>query len=324
MNQHATPVAIAIDIGGTKIRAALIDRDAMMIAGTRRPTGAERGAGHVLEVIQASIDELQTQISAAHSPPAVCGIGLSSAGVIEPTSGLVVSSAPQIPGWAGTQLGAFFAERYQVPVVADNDANCALAGEIWCGGHTLAPDTSAVMLTLGTGLGGAVMVDGRLLTGRHHMTGHFGIARMWDRYSQAEVKVEHLVSGTGLYHVYRQIVAGEDLAQSPLAQSPLAESSGAAVMERFCLGENHARLAVERWCEHLVLQVFNLYWMIDPDIIIVGGGMVDSREHWWPIFAAGLAARDVKVPVVAATLGNDAGVYGAARLVFDRLAVEVR
>lgn len=284
-----------------------------MIVGSRHATDAARGAEHVLGVIAASIDELQKQLPAAHL---VSGIGLSSAGVIEPMSGLVVSSAPQIPGWAGTPLGTYFSDRYQLPVVADNDANCALAGEIWCGRHSLSANPSAVMLTLGTGLGGAVLTNGRLLTGRHHLTGHFGIARMWDRHSQTEVKVEHLVSGTGLGNVYRQIVIAPDHADQPIG--------GAAVMELFTKGDANASLAVERWCEHLVLQVFNLHWMIDPDVVIIGGGMVDSREHWWPMFVAGLTARGVQVPVAAATLGNDAGVYGAARLVFDRLTMEAR
>ena len=313
MSSTTTPVAIAIDIGGTKIRGAVIDQHANMIADTRYPTDAARGAEHVLGVIAASIDELQKQISAEHS---VCGIGLSSAGVIEPTSGLVVSSAPQIPGWAGTPLGTYFGDRYQVPVVADNDANCALVGEIWCGRHLLSTNPSAAMLTLGTGLGGAVLTNGRLLTGRHHLTGHFGIARMWDRHSQTEVKVEHLVSGTGLGNVYRQIVTAPDRLDSVVG--------GAAVMKLFAQGDANASRAVERWCEHLVLQVFNLHWMIDPDVIIIGGGMVDSREHWWPLLEAGLAARGVQAPVAVATMGNDAGVYGAARLVFERLVMEPR
>jgi glucokinase len=310
MRPITTPVAIAVDIGGTKIRGALIDCDANMLADTRLATNASLGASHVLGVIAETIDKLQEQVSADHS---VCGIGLSSAGVIAPTSGLVVSSAPQIPGWAGTPLGAYFRERYQLPVVADNDANCALVGEIWCGRHSLSANPSAVMLTLGTGLGGAVLTNGRLLTGRHHLTGHFGIARMWDRHSQTEVKVEHLVSGTGLGNVYQQIVAASEQVGHAIG--------GAAVMELFVKGDVNASLALERWCEHLVLQVFNLHWMIDPDVIIIGGGMVDSRKHWWPMFMAGLAARGVQAPVAVATMGNDAGVYGAARLVFDRLAV---
>ncbi len=307
-------VAISVDIGGTKIRAAVIGRDGALMAGTRHPTGAARGGKHVLSVVEGCIDELRSGLSTSH---ALIGIGISSAGVIEPETGLVVSSAPNIPGWVGMPLGAHFTNRYSTLVVADNDANCALVGEVWRGNHSMTAGRSAVMLTLGTGLGGAMMVDGRLVTGAHHLTGHYGIARMWDPYSQQQVKIEHLVSGSGLGNVYRQIVPGT---------TPVG---GAEVIERFEADEADARLAIERWCEHLALQIHNLHWIIDPDRIIIGGGMVDSRHHWWPLLEANLAAHlaahladsSVKVPLVAATLGNDAGVYGAARLVFDRTPV---
>ena len=299
-------VAIGVDIGGTKIRAAVIDRDGALVAGTRHPTDADRGSAHVLGVVEASIDELRSGLSPRHD---LVGIGLSSAGVIEPETGLVVSSAPNIPGWVGMRLGEHFTQRYRMPVAADNDANCALVGEVWRGNHAMDVASSAVMLTLGTGLGGAMMVAGRLVTGAHHLTGHYGVARIWDRYSEQQVRVEHLVSGTGLGNVYRQIVPGN---------RPVG---GVEVIERLESGEGDARVALERWSEHLGLQIHNLHWMIDPDRIIIGGGMVNSRRHWWPLLEANLAASGVKVALVAATLGNDAGAFGAARLVFDRIPV---
>jgi len=296
-------VAIGVDIGGTKIRAAVIDRDGVLVAGTRHRTDAARGGAHVLGVVEGCIDELRSGLSKSHT---LIGIGISSAGAIAPETGLVVSSAPNIPGWVGMPLGAHFASRYATLVVADNDANCALLGEVWRGNHGMDAGRSEVMLTLGTGLGGAMMVDGRLVTGAHHLTGHFGLARMWDPTSQEQVKVEYLVSGSGLGNVYRQIVPGT---------TPVG---GAEVIERLEAGEMDARLALKRWSEHFALQIHNLHWMIDPNRIIIGGGMVDSRHHWWPLLEANLAAYGVTVPLVAATLGNDAGVYGAARLVFDR------
>ena len=309
VSNAAHDVVIGVDIGGTKIRAAVIDRDGVLIAGTRRPAGAAHGGRHVLGVVEYCIDELRLGLSRSDT---LVGIGISSAGVIAPDTGLVVSSAPNIPGWVGMPLGAHFTHRYAMLVVADNDANCALVGEVWRGNHAINAGQSAVMLTLGTGLGGAMLVAGQLVTGAHHLTGHVGIARMWDPYSQQQVKIEHLVSGTGLGNVYRQIAPGTN---------PVG---GAEVIERFAAGEGEAQLALERWSEHLALQVHNLHWMIDPDRIIIGGGMVDSRHHWWPLLEANLAAFGVTVPLVAATLGNDAGVYGAARLVFDRTAEVAR
>lgn len=300
-NSTHAPIAIAVDIGGTKIRAAAIDDTGRMLADTRYPAQANHGAAHVIDVIHRSITELLSTL--ARDSARVVGIGISSAGVIEPHTGMVVNAADQIPGWKGQALGKIFSTRFSLPVVADNDANCALVGEAWRGGHALGPNANVIMLTLGTGLGGAMMIDGRLITGRHHLTGHFGIARMHDPYTDQDVKVEALVSGTGLGNVYRQFV-------------PDAKDAGSDVMAKVIAGNTNAKAALQRWCEHLTRQIHNLFWMIDPDLIIIGGGMIDARTHWWLQVSDMLAQQQVSVPIAPATLGNDAGVYGAAREVF--------
>jgi glucokinase len=303
------PPAIALDVGGTKVRAALISKDGVLLAGSRYAAEAARGAAHVLSVMEGGIEEMRAQAQIA-GYPTLAGIGISSAGVIDPQDGHVVSSAPQIPGWEGQRLGAHFVARFGLSVVADNDANCALLGEVWRGGH--APldhaSASAVMLTLGTGLGGALCVNGGLVTGRHHLTGHYGIARMWDPVSATEVKVEHLISGTGLGNVYRQIVQGAHAA------------NGLDVIERVSNGDADAMKALSHWAEHLALLLHNTFWQIDPDLILLGGGMADSASIWMPVLQESLARRDTRgiaIPIAVASLGNDAGVFGAAKRVFD-------
>ena len=195
-------IALAVDIGGTKIRAAAIDRAGNLVASTRMPADAHLGAAHVLEVITQSLETLQRKLD--KTSHRVIGLGLSSAGVIAPDTGLVVNAADQIPGWKGTPLGEVFTAKFGVPTFADNDANCALVGEAWLGQHALSPTANVVMLTLGTGLGGAVMLNGRLISGANHVTGHFGLCQMWDAFSGVKVNVEYLVSGTGLGNVYQQ------------------------------------------------------------------------------------------------------------------------
>jgi glucokinase len=298
-------IAIAIDIGGTKIRGAAIDRDGNMLASNRLPTAAVNGAEHVLATIRQSISVLLAEINKdIHT---VVGLGISSAGVIEPTRGQVMNAADQIPGWKGIQLGSMFSREFSLSTYADNDANCALVGEAWRGKHDVKSNATLVMLTLGTGLGGAIMVGGRLQSGHHHLTGHFGLAKMWDPVSASLVTVEHLVSGTGLGNVYRQHVV-----------TPSA-ISGEAVIALVGQGDESAIAALDAWLDHLALQLHNFYWMIDPDLIIIGGGVVDSRALWWHKLNEKLNALKVASPVVVAALGNDAGVYGAAKIVFDRM-----
>jgi glucokinase len=307
MSNTSSNIAIAVDVGGTKIRTAAIDANGTLLAGDLQPTDASGGASHVLAAIEASIDAVIAAIRNKGLTDVPLGIGLSSPGVIEPVSGSVVSSAPQIPGWVGLELGEHFRQRYGLPVVVENDANCALVGEFWRGGHGLGPTASALMLTLGTGLGGAIMMGGRIVSGKHHLTGHFGIAKVWDPLSLQLVKVEHLVSGTGLGNVYRQIVAGEDA---------VSGRDVVALVER---GDAQAILALSRWCDHLSLQIHNLHWMINPDLILIGGGMVDARDFWWPGFIEKLDTLEVAADIQVASLGNDAGIFGAARLVFDQI-----
>jgi glucokinase len=296
-------IAIAVDVGGTKIRSALINEDGALLAATRAPTEASLGAARVLKVIEQSIDELLLN---QEGPPPI-GIGFSSAGVIAPDTGLVVAAADQIPGWAGQSLGQYFEHRYHVPVVADNDANCALVGEVWRGQHPLSANPSVIMLTLGTGLGGAMMVDGRLMAGSNHLTGHFGIARIWDRYRHCEVKTEQLVSGTGLGNIYAHIVAAG------------RTYDGGEVVQRVHAQETSAITALNRWCDELALLLHNLHWAINCERIIIGGGMIDSRALWWQPVVDRLVNYGVEVPLAAATLGNDAGVYGAAKHVFVKV-----
>lgn len=300
-------IALAVDIGGTKIRAAAIDQTGNLIASTRLLADAHQGATHVLGVITTSLETLRAQLDAKLYQ--VIGLGLSSAGVIEPVTGRVVNAADQIPGWKGTPLGEIFAAKFGMPTYADNDANCALVGEAWLGQHALDANADVVMLTLGTGLGGAVMLNGQLISGRHHVTGHFGLCQMWDAYSATKVSVEHLVSGTGLGNVYQQRHADKP------------KTTGEAVIALVNANDALALAALDAWLDHLVLQLHNFYWMLDPDLIIIGGGVTDSHALWWPQMLAKLDAEKVKSPVVRAHLGNDAGIMGAAKMVFDQVAI---
>lgn len=296
-------LALAVDIGGTKIRGAVIDRAGNILVHNRLATEAARGAVQVLATTHECIADLIARVGSRDD---VVGIGISSAGVIEPIKGEVVNAADQIPGWRGQQLSAIFNAQFSLPVFADNDANAALVGEVWIGKHAAQMRGAIIMLTLGTGLGGAVMVDGKLQSGRHHLTGHFGLAKMWDPFTQQLVTIEHLVSGTGLGNVYRQ--------RDPQQRA----ASGGEVIARVRAGEALALEALDAWLNHLALHIHNHYWMIDPELIIIGGGVIDSRELWWSPLLKKLASMQVLSPLAVATLGNDAGVFGAARMVFDK------
>ena len=308
MPAASTPVCLAMDIGGTKVRLGLIDRAGTLHVAATQATDAKLGAEVVLAAMFQGADKLFTQ--AAIDGRSVVGIGISSCGVIEPVTGNVVAAAPAIPGWEGVALGEIFRQKYALPVSVDNDANCALVGENWQGGSQVSRHGIVLMLTLGTGLGGAMMVDQRLISGHHHLTGHFGMARVWDRVANKLVPVEWLVSGSGLRNIYVQHTNADGI----------AIADGEAVMKLAGAGDKLADEALELWLDHLALQLHNFYWAIDPDLVLIGGGVIHSKAIWWQRLTAKLAALDVHIPLAPAALGNDAGVFGTAKLVWDKLA----
>lgn len=308
MPAASTPVCLAMDIGGTKVRLALIDRAGTLHVAATQATDAKLGAAVVLASMFQGADKLFAQ--AAIDGLSVVGIGISSCGVIEPVTGKVVAAAPAIPGWEGVALGEIFRKKYALPVSVDNDANCALVGENWQGGSQVSTHGIVLMLTLGTGLGGAMMVDQRLISGHHHLTGHFGMARVWDRVANKLVPVEWLVSGSGLRNIYVQHTNADGI----------AIADGEAVMKLAGAGDKLADEALELWLDHLALQLHNFYWAIDPDLVLIGGGVIHSKAIWWQRLTAKLAALDVHIPLAPAALGNDAGVFGTAKLVWDKLA----
>lgn len=286
--------ALALDIGGTKILAAAVTPEGRLLACVERPTGASRGAAAVLATAREALDALPQGLP--QGLPPVLGLGISSAGVIDPEQARVLDATDALPGWIGTDFRAAFAP---APVHALNDVQAALLGERAWG--ALAGARHALMLTLGTGLGGALLMDGRLHGGHGHLAGHFGRARLQHR--GAWVPVETLVSGTGLARLYRE--QGGELAEGDGARGVLARDDAAA------------RQALALWVEHLAAQIHNLHWSFAPELILLGGGMLDARARWWPQLEAALGALS---PLIRpAALGSRAGVYGAARFLFDQL-----
>lgn len=295
----AADVALAIDVGGTKIRAALVDIAGQIVGVATAPTEADRGGAHVVDAM--------CTLARAICDREIAGVGISAAGVIDPVSGVVMDATEAIPGWRGTALTDAFRSAFAVEAFVDNDVKCALRGEAWCGAAKPYTTGTVVMLTLGTGLGGALMHNGVLMTGQHHLAGHIGRMRMWDTPSPNTVTVESRVSGTGLANIFRRMAHG--------AQDDVI--TGETVMRAAAAGDKKSRQALDLWLDQLALQLTNLYWLLDPAAIVIGGGVIDSREIWWPLLQERLSAGLTKLCVLPAALGNDAGVVGAASLVWQ-------
>lgn len=221
-----------------------------------------------------------------------------------------------MPGWAGTDLRRHFEYRFgaAVPVWADNDANCALLGELWRGGHATEPQGLTVMLTLGTGLGGAIACDAHVIGGATQRAGHFGSLRVWHARRQAVVALESVVSGTGLMNLYHLIATP----QAPRAGGGLDVAHWAGDTGHPAHASAHA--AMQEWVQMFAAFLQDLQMSLDPSRVILGGGMLSSRGLWWDALSRQLGSQGVSLQLAPATLGNDAGLLGAAHLAWNRLA----
>jgi len=278
---------LAADLGGTKTVAALVDASGQLRRLHEAPTPAADGAAAVLATLRALLND-------ARGDAKPLAIGLSLAGVIDPASARVIDATDALPGWKSSDLRQELAG-FALPVAARNDVHAALLGEAWLGG--LRGRRDGALLTLGTGLGGAFLVDGRLHEGSGHLAGHVGRTEIV--HEGVRMPLESILSGSGLARLHGSAANGRE------------------VIARLLAGEPRADAALQAWTEQLALLLHNLHWLLDPGCVLIGGGLIDARAHWWPRLQPLLAG--LPLDVRPAELGARAGLLGAARLAWNAL-----
>lgn len=299
---------LGIDLGGTFIKACLLDSQSRVVHATTTPTQAAGGLDHVFARMVALVDAICSDAGVARERLAAIGLGVP--GPLSHAKG-IIHAAPNLPGWVNVPLRARFAEATGLPVNLENDANAAAFGEFVAGAGREVRDM--VLLTLGTGVGGGILVDGHLHRGAFDNAGEIGhvIVRPQGRPCPCGQRgcLERYASATAVRERYAEL-AGD--AAPPLHDA--AQVLGAAT------SGNH--VAAQVWndaCEALALACVNLQHTLNPERIVMGGGMAEAgeallqpvREHFrantWNV------APDMP-QIVAAALGGDAGMIGAAAL----------
>jgi glucokinase len=288
---------IGVDVGGTKVLGVVVDESGALLAEVRVPTP---GTGD--EVLAAMLDVID-RLRADHD--GVTGIGAGVPGLVDRDA--VLRFAPNLPGIVELPVGARLAEATGLPVRVDNDNTCALWAEHLLGAARDVDD--AVLVGLGTGIGGGLLLDGRLVRGAHGFAGEIGhmvVARggircvcgrkgCWERYA----------SGTALGRMGREAGigrTGEDVTAAAIA----GDAAALAVFEEFA--------------DWFAIGLVNLVHVLDVSRCVIAGGVVEAGEVLIDAvrraFAARLVAPEHRPPVeiVAATMGERAGAVGAALL----------
>ncbi|MBE3649863.1 ROK family protein [Paenibacillus polymyxa] len=299
---------IGIDIGGTSVKAAIVARDGLVLDEIRMDTDASRGREWVLSRVSESVFGLMrsfgdTRVSTSIG---IGALGIATAGRVNVESGEVVYATDNLPGWQGTSLVEWAKEKLALRAVADNDANAALLGEAWQGAGK--GKQRLVMLTLGTGVGGAYMENGLLCRGAHWSGGDWGHSILFPGGHPCNC---------GKKGCAEQYVSGSALLRRGSEYTGKLYRSGNEIVTEATHGNLKTIQALDDYTADLAVLLANISVTLDPELIIVGGGVADAGEVWWPLLEKHLYQLGVQTEVSRAMLGNRAGFIGAARLAFE-------
>lgn len=301
---HGDAVTVGVDIGGTKIAAGTVSRSGELGRSKRAATPTQ-GAEAVLDTVAELVDDLGAGMS-------VAGVGVASPGIIDPLEGVVTSATAIVPGWQGARVCTGLTRRTGRYVAVENDVRVMALGESLVANTGTARD--ALHVSVGTGIGGALLRDGRLVRGARGSAGEIahltapGAGRIPCGCGRTD-HIEAVAAGPAIAaeYAYRQ-----DLPKTP----ELPE-----VVARMRAGDTTAHAAIADAAGVLGHCVAGLVTAVDLDAVVIGGGVAQIGPEFVDPFAEGLRSdirpRGRSIPILPATLGTNAPIIGAGLLAWQ-------
>ncbi|MFC1906372.1 ROK family protein [Chloroflexota bacterium] len=314
---------LAVDIGGNKILTTIISNEGQVMAREYCLTLADEGFEGVINRIFSAIDHVFSQINIDLSQ--LDSISIAAAGAIDFKKGIITSS-PNLPGWYDIPLRNIVKEKYEVNTFLINDANAAVLGEHHFGvGQEV---NNLVLLTLGTGIGGGIIIDGRLYPGASGSAGEIGhmtIDINGPRCNCGNIGcLETLASGMAVAkEAIRRIGQGEESSLGKIVDGVVENITAEKVSIAAQGGDSLAAEVILRAATYLGVGMVNLVNIFNPEMIIIGGGMVKMGAPLLNLARQVVRERAFQlsaqaVQIVPAQLGDDAGVLGAAVFAFQQ------
>jgi glucokinase len=320
LTEHNKSIYAGIDIGGTNIKFGLVDSNGEVVHRQQRPTMADKGPKVLMHLVTNIAEELL--LHAAEEDHHVEWLGVGTPGAVDVRTGTVIGPCPNIEGWQGTEIGSILRERLNMPVYVDNDANVVALAEARFGAAI--GSKSVVCVTVGTGIGGGIVIDGSLWRGASNSAaelGHLSICFDGALCSCGRI---------GCIEAYCSSGAILDRTRSKLKKTPTpvfdtlldGDLSKLTIKKLFTAHKKHDSVARETLAEtagYLGVGLAGVVNLLNPETVVIGGGVADggggfvdavAREIKERAFAS--AVQDLRV--VKAALGNDAGFIGAGLL----------
>ena len=281
---------LAIDIGGTTIKYGLIDQEGTLLEAHETPTQAHLGGPHILATVKGLVGEYKEK-------EGIVGVCISSAGMVDPDKGEIFYAGPQIPNYAGTQFKKEIESEFDLPCEIENDVNCAGLAEAVSGSGK--GSKIAVCLTIGTGIGGCLIVDGQVFHGFSNSACEVGYLHLPDGAFQDLASTTALVQYVADCH-------GDDPAQW----------NGRRIFKEATEGNRHCIAGIDRMVGYLGQGLANICYVVNPEVVILGGGIMGQEAILKPKIEAALKASLVpsiaeKTKLAFAHHLNAAGMYGA-------------
>ncbi|MBO8176793.1 MAG: ROK family glucokinase [Bacillus sp. (in: Bacteria)] len=309
---------VGVDLGGTTTKIAFLNWYGEIVHKWEIPTDVSDKGKHIIVHIAKSIDTMLAQLG--HSKEMLLGIGLGAPGPVDVSRGIIFGAVNL--GWENEYpLKDMLELETGLPVIAENDANCAALGEMWKGAGDGAKEL--VCVTLGTGVGGGIISNGHIVHGVNGAAGEIGHITVIPQGGALcncgkTGCLETVASATGLVRMTKELLAKEDTPSS-LRQKSLDKLTAKDVFDAAKVGDELAEKAVDQLAFYLGLALANLGNSLNPEYIVIGGGvskagnmLLEAINSYFDQFAFPTVRTSTKLAL--ATLGNDAGVIGAAWL----------
>ncbi len=295
---------VGIDIGGTMIKYGLLSLEGEILESGETATEASKG-------VEVLFEKLCTIVE-GYSKEEIAGIAVSGTGQIDGSIGKVIGGNEIIPGWIGTNLVERLEKRFNLPAVLENDVNCAALGEKWLGAGK--GQNNFVCLTIGTGIGGGVVLNGNIFRGDTCVAAEFG-------HIQIEKNgVQCLCGKKGCYERYASATALVRMAKERTGE----ELNGKEIFDREKAGEPVFVQLVKNWVDYFTDGLSTIIYIFNPALVIVGGGVTKQGDYLLDKIYKSIDSKiginyKKNLSIKFAELGNNAGMLGAEYLLLKKI-----
>jgi glucokinase len=302
--------AVGVDLGGTFVKIALVSETGGMFFKNKLPIGSEASKNVILDTIEKIIQ--MTLSKATEEQLDIIGIGIGTPGIVY--DGVVFGGADNLSGWENIDLSNYYSKIFNLPVLVDNDANLMGLGELYYGAAKGCTDV--VCLTIGTGIGGAIIVNGKLYGGFKNRGTELG-----------HIVVEHNgpecnCGGQGCLELYSSTTALIKR-YAELSEMEIDDLDGRYIVGKFHENEENAVKCMEEHTDYLGHGIATFINTFAPQKVVIGGGISDAGQFYIDMISTSAFKYMMldcggHTKIIGAELGNAAGSLGAAALLFGK------